>query len=183
MNNLTANFLVASPHLSDPNFLRSVVLMVQHDDQGAFGLILNRRTENSITEIWDSISDDDLVLERKIQHGGPVDGLITALHTNPSCSQSELLPGLYFTADQETLSELVHQSHHSLMVFAGYSGWASGQLETEIEAGGWLTATATVEEVFSEQTDLWHRVARRIGLEILAPSLRGKQVPRDPSLN
>jgi len=183
MTSLQGSFLVASPHLSDPNFFRSVVLVVQHDLEGAFGLILNRCTENSVSEVAELVSAEEGVAGPRIQHGGPVQGPFTAIHTDPAYPENELLPGLYFTADKDHLNELVSRSEHLLLVFSGYAGWTDGQLEGEIKAGGWLTTPASVDEVFSEQTDLWHRVARRIGLEILAPSIDSERVPTDPSLN
>ena len=175
--------LVASPHLSDPNFFRSVVLMVQHDAEGAFGLILNRRTEDCVGEATELVSQAKCSADLRIQHGGPVQGPLTVIHTDPAYSENELLPGLYFTADAENLGELIQGSDHLLLVFSGYAGWTGGQLETELQAGGWLKTQALVDDIFSEQTDLWQRVARRIGLEILAPSIDSDRVPADPSLN
>ena len=183
MTSIQGSLLVASPHLSDPNFFRSVVLVVQHDAEGAFGLILNRCTENCVGEVTELVSPEGCSAGLRIQHGGPVQGPLTGIHTNPAYSENELLPGLYFTADEASLSELIQGSDHLLLVFSGYAGWMGGQLESELQAGGWFRTLASVDDVFSEQVDLWQRIARRIGLEILAPSIDCDRVPTDPSLN
>ena len=72
MNSLRGQFLIASPHLPDSNFYRSVVLMIQHDDEGAFGVILNRPTENTVSEIWEMITDEPCESLQPINLGGPV---------------------------------------------------------------------------------------------------------------
>src|SRR5688572_1282976 len=85
MASLQGQFLVASPHLSDPNFYKSVVLMVKHDEEGAFGLILNRPTTNTVREIWRAVTEQDLECEQPIYMGGPVSGPLVCLHRMKSC--------------------------------------------------------------------------------------------------
>ena len=81
MKSLKGHFLVASPHLADANFYRSVVLMIQHDEDGAVGLVLNRPTDNTIAEVWEMISESPCDVQGCVSIGGPVAGPLMALHT------------------------------------------------------------------------------------------------------
>ena len=92
-------------------------------------------------------------------------------------------PGVYFAADQDAIVQIVTESQGPFRLFVGYSGWAAGQLDDELEAGGWLTEAATRDDVFSDQADLWNRMSRRIGLEILSPTIKNIRIPDDPSVN
>jgi putative transcriptional regulator len=183
MRSLRGHFLVASPHLMDPNFYRSVVLMVQHDEAGALGLIVNRPTGKTIQDVWQMVSDEPCDCDSPIFLGGPVRGPLAALHAQEGHSNIEVGPGLFYTVDDKSLSEVMRADAASYRVFIGYAGWAPGQLESELEAGGWLTTPAAADEVFSEPDRLWHEVSRRIGREFLASTLKPKVLPDDPSLN
>ena len=89
----------------------------------------------------------------------------------------------YADFDGLGLADLVRKKDVSLRLYSGHAGWGSGQLETELEAGGWLTTEATKEDVFADHETIWKCVTQRIGLEIMAPDLDEKLVPPDPSLN
>lgn len=184
MKSMQGHFLVASPHLSDPNFFRSVVLVVQHDDEGAFGLVLNRPTEKTVGDLWEMLTEEEeCECEQLVHHGGPVEGPLTAIHSRSECSENEVAPGVFFSAAQENLNRLVQQSDGVLRVFMGYAGWAAGQLEAELEQGGWLSVKAAKEVVFGDQDEMWKSVVERIGHDILATSVRTKHVPSDPANN
>jgi putative transcriptional regulator len=183
MESLQGHFLVASPHLPDPNFYRSVVLMVQHDEQGALGLILNRRTNTKVGELWESLSNEHCDCPHFVWSGGPVQGPLMALHTDAALSDSEVVPGVCFASREEFLRRIVREANRPFRVFLGYAGWAAGQLEGELEVGGWLTCAATADEVFADVEDLWRKVTAKIGEEILRPAVKTRHVPKDPSLN
>lgn len=180
---LAGRFLVASPQLADPNFLRSVVLLIHHNEQGAFGVVLNRMTDSTIKELWKEVSQTPCPIDRHINMGGPVSGPLIALHTDPALSEIEILPGLHFAAQREHLEQLVGRGEEKLRLFVGHSGWGEGQLEREMAEGSWLTAPATADDVFSVEGDLWKRVAQGIGQSILVESLKLKEIPPDPSMN
>src|SRR2546429_6526132 len=78
MKSLQGQFLIASPHLADTNFYKGVVLMIKHDDEGAMGLILNRPTENTVTEVWKMVGEEDIECPQPIFFGGPVSGPLVA---------------------------------------------------------------------------------------------------------
>jgi len=183
MSSLQGQFLVASPHLGDGNFYRSVVLIIKHDDEGAFGLVLNRPTVNTVRDVWRMITEQDLDCDRPIYVGGPVQGPPICLHRLKSCAEAEVLPGVYFSASKSELHKIVSQKSKPFRLFLGYAGWAGGQLEGEMKVGGWLTVAADKSLVFDDREDLWEEVVRSIGQQIMAPAIKTKHVPRDPSLN
>lgn len=183
MKSLQGQFLIASPHLADTNFYKSVVLMIKHDDEGAFGLILNRPTDKTVTDLWKVMNEEDVDCPLPIFFGGPVPGPPVALHRLKDAAEAEVLPGIYFAAHNDELRRLVLQKKKPFRVFTGYAGWASGQLEEELTAGGWLTCKATKKQVFADSSDLWEQVTRTIGESILTKSIKLKHVPSDPSLN
>jgi putative transcriptional regulator len=182
VKSLQGNVLVASPDLHDPNFLRAVVLIVQHNDQGALGLILNRRTNAKLKQIWEQISTEPCESDEYVHAGGPVEGPLMALHTSEDLAESEVIPGLYIGTNREHLEQLVATSG-PLRVFAGYAGWGGGQLEIEMREGSWHVAPATIEMVFDGAGDLWHTVMRQITSQTLLSSLKIKHIPPDPRLN
>ena len=183
MRSLQGHFLVASPHLGDPNFFRSVVLMIRHDKEGALGLLLNRPTDNTIEEIWKMLDSPHEPSTEPIYLGGPVGGPLMAVHTLRSCSEDQILPGVYFAAHRDHLNKLVLQSSKKYRVFSGYSGWSAGQLEGELKAGGWLTCKATRQLIFQPSDKLWKEVIQAIGAEIIAPVTRGVAIPEEPWMN
>lgn len=183
MKSLRGCFLVASPHLLDQNFLRSVVLIIQHDGQGAFGVVLNRPSNNTIADLWSLISQDPCDNPSPVHVGGPVAGPLIAIHADAALSELEIVAGVHFASAKESIVRLVTQPVGDVRLFVGYSGWGAGQLDSELAAGGWLTERATRADVFSPYEDLWARVARRIGLQALEPTFRHVQVPHDPSMN
>jgi putative transcriptional regulator len=180
---LTGQFLVASRYLRDPNFVRSVVLMIQHTHEGAMGVVINRPSEKTVGEVWEMIGNDPCHREDVIFVGGPVPGPLIALHTLEAFSEHQVLPKLYVSTHRDALDVIVRKKDVSVRLFTGNAGWGSGQLEGEMEAGGWLATQATVEEVFSDHQTIWKQVTQRIGLEIMAPDLDRQHVPPDPSLN
>jgi putative transcriptional regulator len=114
--------------------------------------------------------------------GGPVEGPLVAVHTQASCSQTEVLPGLFMATRKDYLNRIVRGGSR-FRVFCGYAGWGPGQVENELEAGGWLVHAATIDQVFQEVDGMWKCVTGRIGLEILAPTIGKRRVPDEPWLN
>jgi len=183
MKSLQGHFLIASPHLADINFYKGVVLMIKHDEEGAMGLILNRPTENTVADVWKMVGEEDIDCPQPIFFGGPVGGPLVALHRLKGAAEAEVLPGIYFAAHKDELAKLVHQTSKPFRFFTGYAGWAGGQLESELSAGGWLTSKANKKLLFQSADDLWEHVTRAIGETILAKAMKVKHVPADPSLN
>ena len=180
---LTGHFLVASRYLSDPNFARSVVLMIHHSDEGAMGVVVNRPSDKTVQDVWEMIGNDPCDRDDRIFIGGPVPGPVVALHSIEPFSEHEVLPNLYVATNRDALDLIVRRKDSPVRLFSGHAGWGSGQLEGEMEAGGWLNTPATIDDVFADHESIWKTVTQRIGLEIMAPDLDREQLPIDPSLN
>lgn len=174
--------LVATPILEDPNFRRTVVLLCAHDEQGSFGLVLNRPLEAAVLQLapeWAPIAAAPPVLFA----GGPVDRTqalaLARRHEAPEEPRWTPIVGdvglLGFDGDGSTLAGV-----QEARVFAGYAGWGDGQLEAEVEEEAWFVVDARAEDVFTRTPErLWHEVLRRQRGEL---ALYG-HFPPEPRLN
>ena len=148
MQSLQSHLLIATPELPEP-FSRAVVLLVRHNEEGALGLILNHPTSASLTEAWSRLSEVPCHREQPLYLGGPCEGPLVALHSHEFLMEWEVMNGLYFCAGKEKLERLVAQTaDQPAKFFAGYSGWAAGQLEAELARGSWSVLLAEKEHVF-----------------------------------
>lgn len=183
MEYLRGQLLVAEPRLPDPNFFRSVVLVIEHTEQGATGIILNRPGNVRLSEIWEQVSESPLGRDETIYVGGPVQGPLTILHEDVSHSEHSLMDGLHIAMQRENLNSLLVDSDINLKVFSGYSGWGPGQLEQEMKAGGWLTWPAQPDHVFGDAASLYKSVCDAMGADVLFGNAKPKNFPEDPTLN
>jgi len=161
--------LVATPPLEDPNFDRTVIYVLEHRDDGALGVVINRPTGEALDEPLDRWVDLQAEPE-SIFLGGPVetDALIALAYANQPVTEpsDELSPvaGRVASADLTTDPVLLAGLVDSVRIFRGYAGWGPGQLEGEIESGAWLVLDAEPDDVFApEPDDLWRSVLRRQG--------------------
>ena len=184
LDSLQGHLLIASPHLPDPNFYKSVVLVVEHQEDGALGLILNRVGTMCLDEVWRAVCDTDCSLHDQLRVGGPVDGPLMALHCDMDLEGHEVVPGVYFTSERDSLESLVQRDDSVCRIFSGYAGWGGGQLDREMEVGGWLTMPASFDHVFDiDEDSLWQKVMNAIGEEITRNALGLPDLPSDPSCN
>jgi putative transcriptional regulator len=179
---LAGKFLIAVPDLLDPNFHRSVVLMIHHDPTGASGLILNRASNTKIGDVFEDVTP--LPTEsHPIYVGGPVEGPVMAVHQCVSLGERDILSDVYFSMGRDNLLGIIAQTTRRFRLFCGYSGWGPSQLEREISAGGWLTATPTSELVFANEEALWRSICDQVGLDIIFAHRPEPHHATDPSLN
>ena len=180
MPSLTGQLLVASPGLHDPNFRRTVVLVTEHNEEGAAGLVLNRPTDAEVSEVvpqLESLVDDGEL----IYLGGPVQPngvLVLGEFLDPTDAAVPLFGSLGFPS-LETPDEVVPLTTRR-RIFAGYAGWGSGQLEDELAREDWILEEAQADDAFTEAPgELWADVLRRKGgiYELVA------RMPEDPSVN
>jgi putative transcriptional regulator len=185
----TGRLLVATPQLVDPNFRRSVVLIVEHEEEGGtLGVVLNRPTEVPVDQVlppWSELVTGPSV----VFQGGPValDSALAlahvpgtdeplgwrALNGSPAVARVGLV-------DLDVPPEILAPEVIRFRVFAGYAGWGTGQLRSEIEEGAWYVLSAESGDVFAEDPDgLWPAVLRRQGGELAFVAT----FPEDPSLN
>ncbi len=159
--------LLATPPLEDPNFDRTVIYVLEHHDEGALGLVLNRPSPEELDEPLDRWADLQ-TLPSLVFVGGPVepDALIALARTRQPIDEADEhlapLSGDIASADLAADPTTVIPSISALRVFRGYSGWGPGQLEGEIDAGAWLVLDPDPSDVFtSEPDELWRVVLRR----------------------
>ena len=183
MDSLEGHLLLASEHLLDPNFAKSVVLLVEHNQQGALGVILNRPTSKTVRELWHDVSQMPCQSELPVCLGGPVSGPLMAVHTVAALAEVEIVAGVYFSARKQHLDALVNQTGERFKLFVGHAGWGPGQLEQEIDQGAWLSTPATLDQVFDTGEDLWQRVLESVRGPLLGALLKIKHIPADPRLN
>lgn len=181
VESLRGQLLIASPSLLDPNFRRTVVLVTEHGDGGAAGLVLNRPSESRVEEVVPQL---DWLAEpsEPVFVGGPVEQnavLALAEFEDPEDSPVQVFGDLGFVAleqDDANPGATVRRSR----IFAGYAGWGEGQLEAELERDDWIVEPALADDVFVEEADaLWRDVLRRKGgvYELVS------RMPEDPSVN
>jgi putative transcriptional regulator len=159
-----------------------VVLLVEHNDMGALGLVINRPTGKTVQELWKQVGESPCESLQPVHLGGPVSGPLMALHTAGSLAEMEIVASVFFSAKKQNLDLLV-RGDERFKLFVGHSGWGPGQLEGEIEQGAWRAVPAKLEDVFDAADDLWQRLMRRAVAGVLPEILGIKHVPIDPSLN
>jgi putative transcriptional regulator len=183
---LIGRLLVASPRLGDPNFERSVVLLLDHGPDGALGVVLNRPTGLPVDEILDVWRDQALAAPPGVVfRGGPVSpdaviGLARTEVVDVDDSVWRLVLDGVGTVDLAVAPDEQPVPVAGVRMFAGYSGWSPDQLEDELAEGAWIVLDAVVADVFTPEADaLWHDVLQRQGgkLALLAA------YPPHPSVN
>ena len=188
IDSLSGKLLVAAPGMDDPTFARAVILMVEHNDEGALGLVLNRVTQRALEEVWDQLTLEDCPVDAPLYNGGPCPGPVMMLHDCADHAGVELAGGVCFSTDPEQILRATGDAADAgrpRTYFLSYSGWGPGQLESELDQGAWLIAPPSREVVFDPDADegLWMRVITGIDRAIAMLALNPKLVPRDPSMN
>jgi putative transcriptional regulator len=182
MRTLQAHLLLASPKLRDPNFAKTVILMVSHDESGALGLVLNRPLEVKLKSAWELISPIPCELDTSLHHGGPCEGPLMVLHNQSDLSEREILPGVHLSAGKQSIEQLVHRRVEGAHFFVGHSGWSPGQLESELQEQAWVPVPATTERIFSAEPDSWRDLMKVVALS-LQTGISPDKIPDDPSVN
>lgn len=168
------SLLVAVPLMDEPTFSRTVIFMLQHDEDGALGLVINRPTDEHELPGLDpwmfELSQPQVVFE-----GGPVQSntLIGVASVSAEAASEAFVQihGDLGTVDLGQTPSDILEGLQGLRLFRGYAGWGAGQLDGELEEGAWLVVPSTVEDVFSAHPQgLWRNVLRRAGgrLAVLA---------------
>ncbi len=132
MKSLKGQLLVATSDLLDSNFFQTVILLFEHNDEGAAGVVLNRPIEASITDIAEQVFEAPFDWDKPIHLGGPVPGPLMILHQVSELADQEIMPGLYSTIEAQKVQEALRQRLEPSLIVANYAGWGPGQLETEI---------------------------------------------------
>ncbi len=183
MNSLQGHFLIASQELTDPNFFQAVVLLVQHDDDGAMGMIVNRPSDTPLKKLWSKVEKGPCRFPGLLYRGGPCEGPLMALHDAPELADSTVLDGLYYSTGRDTIAELVAKPPQFLRIIAGYSGWGAGQLESELAEDSWRVLPAKREHLQEDDAQLWRKLTGDIIGAALIKAAHVKHVPKDLRLN
>jgi putative transcriptional regulator len=179
---LKGQLLLDSGQLRGSFFQRTVVLICQHDADGAFGLVLNRSTGSNVgdmivADLPDRLKDCPLYL------GGPVQqSALSFLHSDAFILDANVMPNLSLGHTLDSLVEIGESFSptQKIRMFAGYAGWSPGQLEEEMKRKAWLTHPASLDLVFdTDPAQLWQTILRKKGWQYKLLS----QMPEDLSMN
>ncbi|MEO0514169.1 MAG: YqgE/AlgH family protein [Planctomycetota bacterium] len=195
MSDLRGKLLLASPEMGDPNFSKSVILIVQHGPDGALGLVLNQPTGAAVGEVLGAMGDDAGVecgVDAPLYRGGPCDGPLMVLHQDPIHAQEQVMDGVYFSSEREYVEPALAGAVNPVRFYAGYSGWGAGQLEGELAESAWGVMDASLDAVFPAEGDggatlsedsVWKSLIRVKTARELLKGFNPKIVPRDPTMN
>jgi len=170
VKSLAPGFLIAMPQLMDPNFERTVVLIVEHGADGSMGLVIDRQTDLQFHQLAESQKIEVAEQRRgdSIFSGGPVEpyrGFV--LHDDAAIDESsELVPGLFLSVTNDALEPLLSSRSATLRLCLGYAGWGPGQIEKELAEGSWLFTEVDRHTVLrAEPGDMWSDTIRSMGLD------------------
>jgi putative transcriptional regulator len=174
--------LIADPFLKDPNFMRTVVFLCEHQDEGSFGFVLNRNYDYTLDELVNGLDD----LKLPVFYGGPVQmDTIHFLHQYPEKIPGgyEISEGVFWGGDFDVAIQMIRKGEVNLQrirFYIGYSGWGTGQLNDELKEKSWLTVKANRKIIFHKETEeIWKESLKLLGgdYEMMI------NFPIDPQLN
>ncbi len=172
-HSLKNQLLIAMPGLTDPRFHQSVTLICEHTDEGAMGIIINRPTPITLSDLLPQmgISTADVNISTPVLEGGPVEpehGFVIHAPRGEWRSSLEIHGDLTLTTSRDILEQLpTPDAPESYLIALGYAGWSSGQLEQEISDNSWLTVPATLDLVFNTSyAERWRAAASVLGVDI-----------------
>lgn len=135
MTSLKGHLPIADPGLLDPMFGRSVILLIDHDESGVMGVILNAPTGTTMTDLASKLFEEGFSWDKPLYRGGPVPGPLVALHEIEALSDREVVSGVYATLDAVKAQEAASRKAEPSLVLANHAAWGPGQLETEFGSG------------------------------------------------
>ena len=172
-------FLVASRQLTDPNFGKTVVLLLEYDKKGAMGVVINRPTKVKLSRVFPDMQG---LQERTdtVYRGGPVSAnqllLLVRSGSEPEKSR-RVFEDIYLTSSRKVLKRIIAGAigGEKFRIFAGYAGWSSGQLDMEVSKGGWHILRADSETVFDKKpSEIWPELIRRSSAQWVRLRQRGE---------
>jgi len=169
-DSLAPGFLIAVPQMQDPNFKQSVIFLLERNEEGALGVVINRESSMLLADLC---SDHQIPYSgeqtKLVRRGGPVEpqqGMVVYGDEHVDPDGRKVCSGLHVSASRGTLGRLCDLERGRFHCYSGYTGWAPGQLEREIEEGSWVHAPADAGSVLDTDPELmWADVLRRQGIE------------------
>ncbi len=177
--------LVADKKLTDPNFQKTVVLLMTYDDHGAVGLVLNRQSDIQVSQLLPDVKEARGRTDPAFS-GGPVEpkSVLALLRSNKGPDGAQHIVGdIWAILDQDLLQNTLasHPGPDKLRFYLGYAGWGPGQLEAETDAGAWRVIRASSSTVFDESPEsLWDRVVQGLDLQLALASMPRTWGPKAP---
>ena len=173
-SSLQHHFLIAMPSLVDTFFYRTVIYICEHDEQGAMGIIINRPTPITLTELlthFEISNTSETIINTPIFFGGPVQknqGMVLHNSDTEWKNTIQIADKVFLTTSTDILKDMgTDKSPEYALVTLGYSSWDAGQLEQEIAENSWLTVTADDDVLFNTPADKqWHAAANLLGIDI-----------------
>ena len=177
------DLLISEPFLTDPNFSRTVILLCEHNEEGSFGFVLNKPAKIKLNELIEGVGDRD----DYIYIGGPVQqNTLQFIHKNDRLIEggSEVQDGIFWGGDFEQMLAMMDSKliiPDDIKFFIGYSGWAAGQLRSELEVNSWIISrNVKIEQIFNTDVEtLWKEVLNTMGGKFKVVA----NFPVDPRLN
>ncbi len=177
------DLLISEPFLADPNFVRTVILLCEHNEEGSFGFVLNKPANVKLGNVLKNVSHR----QDGIYIGGPVQqNALQFIHRNPNVIEggSEIIEGLYWGGDFDQMLTMLESNlilETDIKFFVGYSGWSAGQLKGELELNSWIISrNVSVEQLFETDVEsYWKEVLKKMGGKYKIVS----NFPVDPRLN
>ena len=170
MKNLAPGFLIAMPQLGDPNFHRTVVLMIEHNDEGSMGLVINRASELTLSQLGkgQKLKVSPTLATNAVFVGGPVEpyrGFV--LHDSPEVDEKvELTQGLFLSMTSDALVGLLQKPEVRLRFCLGYAGWGPKQIEKELSQGAWLFTEAAAQPALEgDPKQIWGDTLKGMGVD------------------
>jgi putative transcriptional regulator len=174
--------LVSEPFMQDPYFKRAVILLTEHNEKGSFGLIINKPIPMYLNEALENAP----AFDSRLSLGGPVQKeTLHYLHQLGDIipNSTEVMDGVFWGGDFETIKDLIKSGQiqpGDIRLFFGYSGWAEGQLDSEMKSKSWIVAKTDKKQLFNEKSEnLWTSVLERMG----GNYAHLVNLPEDPRLN
>ncbi len=166
--------LIATPAIKDPIFASSLVYMCEHSESGSMGLVVNHETTQSLEDVFrqlDIVCEDETIRNQPVYIGGPVQleqGFVLHSQAGPWQNSVEISSGIQLTSSLDILQAIaIGKGPRDYLVILGFSGWASGQLESELQQNSWLTSTCSADLLFHQKPeDKWQVAFDSLGFDI-----------------
>jgi putative transcriptional regulator len=155
MDSLAGHLLIAPVIESDPDFIKTVILIIQHSDQQAVGVVLNRPSSKTVDEVW--TGKRNWKSQQCVYSGGPVPGPLMAVHTYQPLGEIEIVTGVYYSVQKKHLEQIATRTDIQCKFFNSHTGWGPEQLEQWLERKSFHTLPATLGHVFDIGNNLWER--------------------------
>lgn len=179
----TGTLLIASPHLEDPNFRMTVVLLAHQTEHDVLGLVLNRPSDRTVGDFWESVFNTPCRCDKPLFIGGPMVGPVIGLHAITDPNEYEPTEGVALMVDKGDIHQVAERGPEPFRVFLGHAGWTTEQLAQEIGDGVWHLLPADEEDLFAAPEELWLRALQKSARASLQHLTRLPTLPENPGNN